>query len=100
VSEEKIISGEEERPCGCRITTYSDESQMFSPCVPCGTYATAKHIHDAGKSLHAEKTRDAGEHLAMAAEAFAAVATRMQAEVSAMRQLAVANAARKQIIVE
>jgi hypothetical protein len=68
----KIVKSEGPRPCGCYVTEYADGTAQVSPCPPCGLM-------------------DAARNLGGAAQALAAVATRLRQESG---QAAVAAAAR------
>lgn len=73
----KIVKKVEERPCGCRVTIFSDDNKLYSPCVPCGMFAVADNLNNA-------------------AQAMAAIATRLQGEQQqAQANKALADAARK-----
>ena len=47
----KIVTNVENRPCGCRVTTYSDDSQQLQPCPPCGLMTVANHQHAAAMQM-------------------------------------------------
>lgn len=40
----RIIKNVDAKPCGCRITEYSDGAKMIAPCVPCGLNAAATSL--------------------------------------------------------
>lgn len=63
----RVIKNVDHKPCGCRITEYSDGVKMIAPCVPCGLNAAAEALHAAGQNFAAS--------LSNAAQALAAVAT-------------------------
>jgi hypothetical protein len=70
----RIIKNVDAKPCGCRITEYSDGAKMIAPCVPCGLNAAAESLHHAAQAF---------QGLAQAAQALAAVATTIRAQQQA-----------------
>lgn len=56
----RIVKSVDERPCGCVITTFSDDAQQYAPCVACGLYAVAEHLAQAGQALASVATRIQG----------------------------------------
>lgn len=80
----RIIKNVDAKPCGCRITEYSDGVKMIAPCVPCGLNAAAEAMHAAAQQF-------AGA-MATAAQALAATATTIrQAHNQAAVEAAVAR---------
>lgn len=63
----RIIKNVDNKPCGCRITEYSDGVKMIAPCIPCGLNAAAESLHAAAQQF--------AQGIAQAAQALAAVAT-------------------------
>jgi hypothetical protein len=63
----RVVKKEETRPCGCHVTTYSDDTAVLSPCPPCGMM-------------------DVAQSLGRASQALGAVASRLRSERNAIRQ--------------
>lgn len=63
----RLIKNIDAKPCGCRITEYSDNSKVIAPCVPCGLNAVAESIHIACQNFYSG--------MRQASQALAAVAT-------------------------
>lgn len=49
----RVVKNQEDRPCGCTVTEYSDGHKVYAPCVPCGLFAVADHLRTAGEALAA-----------------------------------------------
>jgi uncharacterized protein YoaH (UPF0181 family) len=82
----RIIKNVDAKPCGCRITEYSDGAKMIAPCVPCGLNAVAESLHAAAQQF--------AMGMSQAAQALAAVATTIRA---AHTDAALAHAARSAV---
>lgn len=82
----KIIKSVGDKPCGCRITEYSDGSKLYAPCVPCGLFAVADNLNQSAVSQQ------------QAAQALASVATRMQQMQTAAHADMVSRAAKNVVV--
>lgn len=62
----------DKKPCGCVTVEYEGGRKIFSPCVPCGLMRVAYELGQAGTVWRSSRRRN---HLIMAGNALAAVAT-------------------------
>lgn len=53
----KLVKSEETRPCGCHVVTYSDDTAVLTPCLPCGLAGAAESLMRAGQALGAVAAR-------------------------------------------
>ena len=59
-----LVTGQDKKPCGCTITTYSDKRQVVAPCVPCGLFAAAQNLAAAADAIGAVATTIRASHQA------------------------------------
>jgi len=53
----KLVVNQEQQPCGCRIVEYADKRKEISPCQPCGLMDVARNLQGAAQALAAVATR-------------------------------------------
>jgi len=49
----RIVKNQGGKPCGCRMTEYSDGSKEIAPCPPCGLFAAGEALGQASQALMA-----------------------------------------------
>jgi hypothetical protein len=47
----RLVTSNENRPCGCVMTEYSDKTRSLQPCPPCGLMASSRHFEKAAQEL-------------------------------------------------
>jgi hypothetical protein len=51
MSSEKLIKNEFNKPCGCHVVEYSDETAGIALCISCGLMETARALNGAAQAL-------------------------------------------------
>ena len=72
----RVVQKEEQKPCGCVITHFADGAGEISPCVPCGLMGVAQGMSQAADAMAAIATRLRREEQQAAMAQAIAAATR------------------------
>lgn len=56
MTDQKVVKTEENKPCGCHVVIYADDSNIVTPCVVHGLLAAADSLIAAGQALGATAT--------------------------------------------